>query len=521
MSDLKRRIFHRTIFSFAVMEHHVNRFLNRLRPAFGLWRGGYRGTLSTKSQKDIERGLSGLIKQHPQVDTADAAENVLEPQSTESLGLAQEGIINPPTANSDPSDGNTNQGDIPHRQFTEGPSRFVSAKDGSRDCVALLVNEGFLAKLRDLFQEERDLSILDGPLCRAKIDLRNMEHSVQEGQNALETAESEEEAENYHRIIEEQTSELHKVRRWKDELEEERGTVKGNLELSRNHTKWVLETAMREADLLGPEKPLPAIIRRDEERQHIDEEVSVAEQSTPRSSPVASAVGDHGEVELTEADLQRREAYDEFMERSGYLDTVQEKFDTQGLLYRENLAEYEEMAAAGDTDMSRSEFDRRKVHYGQQLTRALIDAEEEFEEARDRALALNAIASDHGHDFYYGAQYEESWPENKIADYNASQDWSYVEAWMEDISDPDSSNSLGQADDDVSGEVEEEVDEWEAEVEEEEVEVNDSISMIDCDEYRRDIDRWARICARLEDPCPVARWLGQPDGRVLERRGSW
>ena len=526
MSNLERRIIHRITFSFAAMEHHVHKFLNRFRPAFGLWRGGYRGTLSTKSQRDIERGLSGLIKPHTQ------DENALEPQSTESLGLdhedlinpqtsteslglGHEDLINPQTVNSDPNDDTTNQEDLPQRQFTEGPSRFVLAKDGSRDCVALLVNEGFLAKLRDLFQEERDLSILDGPLGRAKIDLRNVERSVQEGQNALETAESEGEAENYHRIIEQHTSELRKVRRRKDELEEERDIVKGNLELSRNHTKWVLETAMREVDLLGPEKPLPAIISRDEGCQHIDEEVSVAEQSIPQQSPVASAISDHGEVELNQAESQRREAYNEFMERSGYLDTVQEKFDSQGFLYRENLAEYEEMAAAGDTDMARSEFDRRKVHYGQQLTRALIDAEEEFEEARDHALALNALTSSHGHDFPYGAHYEESWPENQIADYNASQDWTYVETWMDAIPD---SNFHGQADgDDVAAVEEMEVDEWEAE----EVEVNDSISMIDCEEYRRDIDRYGRMCARLGDPCPEARWLGQPDERVLERRGSW
>ena len=505
MSNLERRIVHRTTFIFAVMEHHVQKFLNRLRPAFGLWRGGYRGTLSTKSQKDIERGLSSLTKPHAQDDAADAAENALESQSTESLGLDREDLINPPTADSDPKDDNTNQEDLPQRQFTEGPSRFVLAKDGSRDCVALLVNEEFLAKLRDLFQEERDLSILDGPLCRAKIDLKNMERSIQEGQTALETAESEEEAENHHRIIEQQTSELHKVCRWKDELEEERGIARGNLELSRNHTKWVLETAMREADLLGPEKPLPAIIRRDQGHQDIDEEVSIAESSIPQQSQAVSAVGDHGEVELSQAEVERREAYDDFMERSGYLDTVQEKFDSQGFLYRENLAEYEEMAATGDTDMSRSEFDRRKVHYGQQLTRALIDAEEEYEQARDHALALNALPSDHGHDFYH---YEESWPENKIADYNASQDWTHVEAWMDDI--PPSPSSNSQAD-------EVEVDEWDAE---EEVEVNDSISMIDCEEYRRDIDRYQRMCARLEDPCPEARWLGQMDGRVLERRGS-
>lgn len=504
MSNLERSIVHRTNVIFAVMEHHVHKFLNRLRPAFGLWRGRYRGTLSTKSQKDLECGLSSLVKPDAQDD---AAENAFEPQSTESLGLDCEDVINPPTASSDPNDDHINQEDLPQQQFTEGPSRFVLANDGSRDCVALLVNEGFLAKLRDLSQEERDLSILDGPLCRAKIDLRNMERSVQEAQNALETAESEEEAENYHRIIEQQTSELQKICRWKDELEEERGTVRSKLELSRNHTKWVLETAMREADLLGPEKPLPAIIRRDEGHQNIDEEVSIAERSTPQQSPVPSAVSDHREMELSQAEVQQREAHDEFIERSRYLDIVQEKFDSQGFLYRENLAEYEEMAAAGDTDMSRSEFDRRKVHYGQQLTRALIDAEEEYEEARDHALALHAITSDHGHDFYPGAHYEESWPEAKIAAYNASQDWSFVEAWMEDIPE---SNAHGH-DDEV------EMDEWDAA----EVEVNDSISMIDCDEYRRDIDRYQRMCAGLDDPCPEARWLGQPDERVLERRGSW
>lgn len=482
------------------MEHHVHKFLDRLRPAFDLWRGRYGGTLSAKSQKDIEVGSPSPTQCQAQDDGADAAQNATKSQTTSSLGLDQEDLVKLPVVDADPEH-------LPQPQFTEGPSRFVLTKDGSRDCVALLVNEGFLAKLRDLFQEERDLSILEGPLCHAKMNLRNIERSVQEGQNALETAESEEDAENHRNVVKQQTSELQNIRHWKDELEEERDMIKSNLELSRNHTKWVLETAMREANLLGPEKPLPAILSRQEETQDIEEEVAVTERSIPAQSPTASTTPGHPEVEVSQEEAERREAYDEFIERSRYLETVQGKFDSQGFLYRENLAEFEEMAAAGTTDMSRSDFDRRKVRYGQQLTRALIDAEEEFEEAREQALALGAIRSDYGHEFYYGAEYEESWPENKIAEYNAAHDWSFIEGWVDNIPGSDS-----QADDVDSVDI----DEWDAE----ELDVNDSISNIDCEEYRQDIDRYRRICARLEDPCPEARWLGQPDARGLERRSS-
>lgn len=482
----------------------MHNFLNKLRPAFGLLRGGFRGTLPTKVPGDIESRLPNVIQYQSQND---AAENAPQSQSTENLEANHEGPVGLPAANTNPDSDHIEQEELSQPQFTIGPSRFVLAKDGSRDCVALLVNETFLAKLRDLFQENRDLSVLDGPLYHAKMDLRNTERSMQEVQNALESAESEEEAEEYQKIMEQHTSELSKIRRWNEELQKEHGLVKGNLELSRSHTQWVLEDAMRQADLLGPEKPLPAILFREEETEDTKEEIELTEHPIAAQSPVASVAFDHSELEVSQEELQRQAAYNEFTELSQYLDTVQEKFDSQGDLYRENLAEYQEMAAAGTTNMSRSDFDRRKVRYGQQLTRALIDAEEDFEEARERAQDLGAIASDYGQEFYYGAEYEESWPENKITDYNASCDWGFIEDWMDNIPD-----STSQADVESV-----EIDEWDAK----EVDVNDSISMIDREDYRQEIDRYRRICAHLEDPCPEARFLGQPDAKPFARRRSF
>ena len=501
------------------MESHVHKFLNRLRPAFGLLRGGSKGTLSARVPGDIESGLPNLIQhqlQDVRADASDAAENSPRSQRTEALGADDGDPINLSAANTDPEDDHIDQEGLPQPQFTEGPSRFVSAKDGSRNCVALLVNEEFLAKLRELLQEEHDLSVLNQPLGIAKIDCDRLERSLRDGQNALETAESEEQAEEHQKIMELQRSELCRIQQWKDELEKERGRIKSNLELSRDRTQWVLETAMRKADLLGPERPLPAILLREkppkdteeeEEEEEEETEVEATQYPVPARSSAVTVTSNHSEVEVSQEELQRREAYEAFIEHSQYLELVQEQFDDQAGLYRENLAEYQEMVAAGSTNMSRSEFDRRKVRYGQQLTRGLIDAEEEFGEAKERALALGAIGSDYGHEFNWGPDYEESWPENKVVEHNASCDWTFVESWMDTIPD-----STSQADNDSV-----EIDEWNAE----EVDVNDSISILDREDYRQDIERYRKICARLEDPCPEARWLGQPDAMPpLERRYS-
>ncbi|KAF6228091.1 hypothetical protein HO133_007819 [Letharia lupina] len=485
------------------MENHVHSFLTKFRPAFGLLRN-FRGKLPAKTPGDIESGRPDLIQSQSQDDTADATKNASQLQDTGSLRAKQEDSLDSSASNTNSGDDHENH---PQPQFTEGPSRFVLAKDGSNDCVALLVNERFLAKLRDLFQENRDISALDGPLYHAKMDTTSIENSIQNAQESLKIAESEEQAEKYKKSIEQQASELLNIRHWKDKLEKEQSLIKGNLELSRSHTQWVLETAMKEADLLGPEKPLPAILLRDRETEYTEEEVEVPNYAMPAQSPAVSVASDHEEVELSEEENQRHAAYDDFIDRSQLLDTVQADFDDQQNNYRENLAMFQQKAEAGVSKMSRSDFDRRSVQYGQQLTRALIDAEEEFEEAREHAQALGAIGSDHGQEFYYGAEYEESWPENKIADYNSSHDWGFIHDWMDNIP-----NATSQSDTESV-----EIDEWDAE----EVDVNDSISVIDREDYRQDIERYRRICARLEDPCPAVRWLGQPDAQPLERRYSF
>ena len=244
------------------MDKHVNKLLSKFSPAFGLLRN-LRGTLQAKTPRDIESGRPDLIQSRSQDDTIEATESAQQPQSTGSSRAGQEDFVDSSATNTNSGDDRIEKEVPPQPQFTDGGSRFVSAKEGSKDCVALLVNEDFLAKLRDLFQGNRDASALDGPLYHAKMDAKNIENSIQSAQESLEIAKNEREAAEYKVFIEQQTSELLKIRRRRDELEKEEGLVKGNVELSRSHTQWVLETAMTEANLLGPERPLQAILIKD------------------------------------------------------------------------------------------------------------------------------------------------------------------------------------------------------------------------------------------------------------------
>lgn len=488
------------------MENQIHKILNTFRPAFGLLRN-LRGTLPAGTAKDVETGRPEPMRFQSQDDPIKEFQNASQLSDAGSLRAGQADSIHASAAISDSGNDHV-ENEMPQQpQFTEGPSRFILANDGSKECVALLVNESFLAKLRDLFRENRDMGALDGPLYHAKKDAKDVEDSVQRAQTSLETAESQEQANEYEQRIEEEKSELFNIQSWRDELEKERDLVNGKLEVSRSHTQWVLETAMREADLLGPAIPLPAILLRDEEIECSAEEAVGHGHTIPAQSSISSVESNHEEIELSDEEGQRRVAYDDFVDCLQLMNTVQDDFDNQQNNYRRNLAMFEEKVEAGILNASRSDFDRRSIQYGQEITRALIDAEEALEQARERAQALGAIGSDYGHEFNWGPDYEESWPENKVAEHNASCDWTFVNSWMDTIPD-----STSQADADSV-----EIDEWDAE----EVDVNDSISNLDREEYRQDIERYRRICARLDDPCPIARFLGQPDADPpLERRYS-
>lgn len=377
-------------------------------------------------------------------------------------------------------------------RFTKGSARFILANDGSEDCMALLVNDTLIQQLRDLFQYNRDLDIKQGPLEYAQRNACDIESSIKDAQESLTTAESQEKADRFQAIVEQRESELIRACKSRDKKEKQYRLVERKVASARDYTQYALETAMEEANLLGPGLPTQdARDSNDESHDQSDYESSdeFSKKSEDFSRRGSDASGNHN-VGATESEILCRAACEDLSQKCDLLQRFQDAFDSQGAQYGVDLAKYQQGFENGTFNFSRTEFDRRKVDSGRKLTRALIDAEADFEEAKGHALALGAIASSYGGSFEEGT-YEESFPENQIASYLANKDWGFVHKWQQNLLSPDMMDDPNW---ESNAELVE-VDEWDAG----EVNIEDSLSAIDFDEHGKDIDYWREECGRLRE----------------------
>ena len=376
----------------------------------------------------------------------------------------------------------TDESNAPRQDFTEGPARFTLANDGSKDCIALLVPETFVNKLADLFECERKISAMEGPLYRGRMNARDLEASLNSIQSSLAAAKTQGSAEALGRRIGLQEYDLQDIRRKLKQLEEAYSSAELELSRARNHTQYVLESAMEAAGLLRNSKP-------------------AAPQDAP---PLASAV-DHGDDDqntggnaenvgqgLVDPDCQtepakspeelaRQEVLERLDESRYRYDQAQALFDSRKDLYDHNLAEYQQRAASGERLFSRSEFDRKAVLWGQQVTGALIYAEVVFDQAQEDARAMKATrstideASSHTSDL---SVQDGFWGDD------ASEKRRTIDAWAANV----------MAASECSRDVE--VDDWDTGT----VEVWDSVSAVDYGMYGKQIVHWQGICASIEKP---------------------
>lgn len=406
-------------------------------------------------------------------------------------------------------------------QFTEGPARFVVVNDGTKDCLALLVTEKFIAKSCDLYEDSHHLSGKQGPLQQVRRDTRNAEASMTLVEEALEVAQSQKQADELRVNAEIRESALNKARQRKDEIETGAELLESSVAASRAYTQWVLETAMREINLLELHRPLTPFAAADtKEDEDLDEvhshpyngnEIQNAAKhaEVPRQQPSlspndAEVPASSDEVSADE-DSIRQAAWEDYNDKLETFHKVQAIFDDRQQAYETNLAKFQDGVKAGMYTMSRSEFDRNRVRHGQKITRALIDAEEAFDAAKAYAQAVGATGSDYEQTNYFG-NYEESMPESQMASYIASKDFSDICTWMANVPETCESN------DDESVEV----DDWDAK----EIDHTDSISQIDFEEYRKPIDQWQYECALARGDGPEEYYLGPVNTESLERRHS-
>lgn len=412
-------------------------------------------------------------------------------------------------------------------KYTKGPARFIVTNDGSENCMALLVTDTLMTKLGDFFEDRLQLEIKSGPLEHAKINAREIHLSLESAKESLEKAESQERIDEVQKLVEQQEPKLLKACQRRDKLEEEYNRVQRRINVSRDHTQWVLEMAMKEANLLKPHRtPSPEPVADDES------DIETRDNS-PRGSN-ASASGNDVESPLTQEELVHRAALEEYGKRSRTLDVVQAKFDNQRCAYEDNLARFHQGLEDGTCNYVRSEFDRRAVEYVSKITRALINAEDAFDQAEAYAKAVGAIDSQYGQP---SGHYEESLPHDRMASYIATKDWGFVHNWLSNVPEADmlqDPNSQDNPEYTEDGNWDEEQDgthfargsedgDWDVP----EAEIQDSASAIDYDFNRKNLDRWQQLCAQpLPDAAPEA-WDTWPDAlhmwpvNEVERRHSF
>lgn len=490
------------------METRVRNYV--LDKAVGLLQS-FKTKLPPKSSRGIESGLSNYTQPSPTDDrlrdgpghersestSADRGGDGTQVTNSPSNGPTEQVTHQQQESTVPPANGPIEQGASLQPQFTEGPARFIIANDGSKDCVALLVTDTLIAKLRDLYEDSHHLSGKEGPLDDVRREARSLENTINETKELIEVAENKDQFEELQGMMQQQESRLLRIRQRRDELEKGAKHLERNVTSSKAHIQWVLDTAMKEADLLEPHRPLTPVtmtrIESDADTQEDADQITRDGTSTknqkhnqarsladgvdpPRRNSVIPVNTDDVPEELQ---LLRREAWDSYNHNLVTMHKVQALFDNRQQSYETDLADYQEGFASGTYNISRSEFDRSKIRYGQKVTRALIDAEEAFEAAKEHAQAVGAIGSDCDDAMSCYGCYEESWPESQLASYIATKDWGYVHDWLAELPETSTPEEFNPP----------EVDDWYAD----EVDPADSISQIDFDECRKDIDRWENI----------------------------
>ena len=506
-----QRIYKYPFFKLAGTETRVKNFF--FEEASGLLEA-WQGKPSPKTSGDIERGLWNAT-QSPSENTR--SQN--GPDSEESRISPEDCLQVTSLASAKPIEPEFSQ----QPQFTDGPARFVVVNDGTKDCLALLVTDMFVAKSRGLYEDSHHLSGKQGPLQQVRRDARNAEFSLALLQRSFEEAASQEEADELGETAQKRENELVKARQRREEIEKGAELLESSVAASKAYTQRVLETAMAEASLLEPHRPLTPFITGEVEddetvnktHNHIQVEDADHESGVQRSVQDADIHQQQQTIITNDAEVRaqvpgnedsvRQAAWEDYNDKLKTFQKLQAIFDDRQQSYETNLAKSQDGVRAGNYNMSRSDFDRNRVRYGRKVTRALIDAEEAFDAAKAYAEAVRAIGSDYEPTNFYD-NYAESMPDSQGASYNASQDFGDIYAWMANVPETGDPNDPGCV----------KIDEWDVK----DIDHTDSISQIDFEEYRKPIDKWQYECAVARGEGPEEYYLGPVNIEFLARRHS-
>lgn len=363
--------------------------------------------------------------------------------------------------------------------LTDGPCRVVSASDGRTECLALLLTRETVERINEMMKIQKNVDDMKKEMKRHEEELQYAEDVIQAIQEMTNGQDESQKDEGH-------MTRLAETQKTRDETEIAIDRLKPDLEIglmdeesTRNRYFYEVCNALEEASLIKPV-----------EDKVIEESASIQSQELESEKSESSVV--------TLEELNRRVAKESMNFWDIEIERCQEDFNNRHSFYCTELEGYQQALADKRTSWTQSNFDRFYFTEVQGLTRNLIDAEENFRQARTYAREVGALPAEN--DFEQESDFfdhpDDGYRESLEASWASAAPRDSIEAWLDRIvqgtsHDPPISfeESVNHAMDQFEQETRE-VDDWDVRS----VGFASSIGVLDHGPNRRNIKRWREIC---------------------------
>ena len=369
-------------------------------------------------------------------------------------------------------------------RFTDGPPKVTTASDDdARTCFALLITERMIEAHNDLAFADNDRKAKEALLQKIREKERKFERLIREAESSQQPSPGNDEGERISTDTSKVCSKLEELKDRKRLVQAEIEALKDNVDSCRTMIQRMSQRAMEQANLLKTiELQQIAEILDDE-----DEDEEGSDQGEDLDINMEVPDGKPVEPIVSEEEKALRDAQRDFAQAEQVLCQAQADFDRKEWRYESELAEYEAAFAAGDTDWSRSQFDRRAILISQDLTRDLINAEYAYDDARDHGERIGAFDNGWGQESYYGdsEHTEQSLgadqvPEGGFPSTLSAATQNSIQTWAAKVVEPEEDDAVEPID----------VDDWDSMP----VGLSDSVSCVDYSPLARRMVEWNNWC---------------------------
>ena len=367
--------------------------------------------------------------------------------------------------------------------LTNGPPKVTTAKDDdARTCFALLITERMIEAHNDLALADLDRKGREVALRKIKDKEYRFERLVREAEPSRQLLPGDDEGEHVSTEIPRLRLKLEIITERRRVVQAEIKALEGNINSCKTMIQRMSQEAMEQANLLKK-------IEVQQADETSDEEEEGSDQDEDSDNDTALPVEKPAEPSLSEEEKAIRDAQRDFAQTEQALYQAQAGFDKKEWHYETELAEYEALVAAEETDWSRSQFDRRAILINQDLTRDLINAEYAYDDARDHGERIGAFDDGWGQESYYGDSQRTELslgagqvPEGGFPSTLSAATQNSIQTWVGKVIVPEDNDMVEPI----------EVDEWDSRP----VGLSDSISCVDYSPLGRRMIEWENWCDR-------------------------